>query len=522
MTVTFHEIENIIKTLPVGYYIGRNVEITLSETEKGSYYDAMHDNIVVSYPMLHEVLVNVDEAENAEETVRTLTYHEVSHAFLTPRKMRMTDVRSIFEDERIETLLRHFYKMTDFKKFLLRVTKFNAEKPNNKMEAFYQLVRFRIGEPEFLLRVHDIIEEYKTLSQSNDRYYWRYEDDIDELWNDFSYAFDAKMTEMKDNAKSSESSENNETSNNETSSSSEGTSQEADDSQSSETSQSSADANGSENSICTSSSNEDASFDNSKVMKEILERIENEYDSEYDETNAEQIMKESSDCFVDSEITEQVQSILARISKTTSRNGSAINAYSGVFDPRSVIRDDYKYFVQQNRNGHVRAYSKTHLTLVIDRSGSFYASEKTVNKLLYALHLFEKSNPDFTFDLITCGVSEQLEEKSNRTLKTGGGNLLDKKIFDLMRQSQKPGCSNYNIILFDGDAFSDTWHMTAPAKSYYENFGAFNLPNATIISDPDNEKHIKRYCKNAKQIISYDYTSELVRHTLNALQMLTR
>lgn len=502
MKVSFNEINNIIKTLPIGYYIGRKLEITLSETEKGSYYEPMHDKIVVSYSMIKDVLDKISETEDIEETVRTLTYHETSHALLTPRELRMTDIINIFEDERIETLLRNFYMNTNFKKFLLRVTGFKGEAPKTVLEAFYQLVRFRIGDPIFLTRVHNLIDQFKNLSQTNTRptyetSAWRYESAIQTLWSDFSKAYEEKQKEMKRQQDKS-----NETQNNKDSSENK-------------------DNTASKEEVTTSTtsiklSDTDSPDDDRDTT--VGELPENKDDASYSEDFAKEIVNAALNVFVDTELTEKVQTILARISKASARNGSAINAYSGVFDPRSVIRDDYKYFAQQNRNGHVKAYAKTHLTLVIDRSGSFYSSEKIVNKLLYAIHQFEKQNSDFSFDLITCGMSERLEDKNNRQLTTGGGNLLDNKIFDLMKLCQKPGTSNYNIVLFDGDAFSDARRSSA----HYENFKAFDLPNLTIISDRDNERHIRKYCKRAKQIISSDYTKELISHTLTALQMLTR
>ena len=77
-------------------------------------------------------------------------------------------------------------------------------------------------------------------------------------------------------------------------------------------------------------------------------------------------------------------------SKVTKKNSAAINAYSGVFDPRSTIRDDYKFFLQSNRVGHQKAFSKMKLNLFIDRSGSFYPSVPMVNKIIYALQKIEK------------------------------------------------------------------------------------------------------------------------------------
>ena len=120
-------------------------------------------------------------------------------------------------------------------------------------------------------------------------------------------------------------------------------------------------------------------------------------------------------------------------------NGSAINAYSGIFDPRSVARKDYKFFVQQNRAGHVKAFSKIHLNLFIDCSGSFAYNDLTVNKFLKALHKFERSNNDFTFDLISCGVGQRIRDKNDRIqLKSCGGTALKSTIFSQFKSLQKP------------------------------------------------------------------------------------
>lgn len=488
MTVTFKEIENIAKTLPVGYYIKRDIKVIVSETEKGSWYDSMNDTITVSYPMIAEVLSTSDEILDIEQATRCLFYHEVSHAFLTPKEVSMTRVRNIFEDERIESILRHYYMYVDFRTFLKQVTGFNNEKPKNIDDAFFQLVRFRVGPQEFLDRVHDLIMKWRNLSQEKPYSYYVYESDIDQLYYDFKSWFNEQEKKKETQPQEENGEEIPMRGNNEP-------------------------------------TNDDIADDEETEQSEINMNIfndKNDEQSEFDMETAQNLIQAAADKLVNRDLIESVQTILSRVAKATSRNSSAINAYSGVFDPRSVVRDDYKFFVQKNRNGHVKAYSKTHLTLVIDRSGSFSSSQKTVNQLIYALQMFEKSNPDFEFDIITCGVSEKLESRNDRQITCTGGNLLDNKIFGLFNSCQKAGYANYNIVLFDGDAFSDTWQARGPISSYYKNFGAFNFPNTTIISDYDNEKHIKKYCKNAKQIITSDYVDELIKNTMMALQMLSR
>ena len=512
MKITFNEVEKILKTLPIGYYLKRNVDVTLDPDTECSYYVPMDDTIRISFKQLAAAFESIEKTKNAEKIVRGMLYHEVSHAFITPKDLRITSWMNMFEDERIESVLRHYYLNTNFRELVKLVNNFKGEKPANAEQAFYQLVRYRVGDKDWLKRLHKLIQKYKTLNRRSEGYeLYDYETDVRNFYEDFMTWYKTNHPELDEiktqpevpSASSCESDESSES----TSSAATTESEESDDENDEETDETTDDESDEENdeagNLESDKSDEESESDESLSSKEI-----------------DNMMSDALNELVDKEMIESVQQILQSISKSTSKNGSAINAYSGVFDPRSVVRDDYKYFVQQNRIGHIKAFSKVHLNLFIDRSGSFRRSQDTVNKLLYSLRLFENSNPNFTFDLVTCGMGERLETKKDRIMECRGGNKLDHDVFGIFKKLQFAGQTNYNIVLFDGDAFSDFCYREL--ADAHKNFGAFNASNVTIISDYDNKHAIEQYACSAKKIFTHDYANELCKNVMNALQMLTR
>lgn len=511
MKITFNEIEKILKTLPIGYYLKRNVDVTLDPDTECSYYVPMDDTIRISFKQLERTFESIEKTKNVEKIVRGMLYHEVSHAFITPKNLRTTSWMNIFEDERIESVLRRYYLNTNFRELVKLVNNFKGEKPANAKQAFYQLVRYRVGDKDWLERLHELIQKHKTLNRRSEGYeLYDYETDVRNFYEDFITWYkmnhpELDETEAQPEVPSASSCESDESS--ESTTESDESDDESDEETDEETDEMTDDESDEEN-------------DEAENLESDASDEESESDELLSSKEIDNVMSDALNELVDKEMINSVQQILQRISKSTSKNGSAINAYSGVFDPRSVVRDDYKYFVQQNRIGHIKAFSKVHLNLFIDRSGSFRCSQDTVNKLLYSLRLFENSNPNFTFDLVTCGMGERLETKKDRIMECRGGNKLDHDVFDLFKKLQFAGQTNYNIVLFDGDAFSDyNYRETVEAR---KNFGAFNASNVTIISDYDNKDAIEQYACSAKKIFTHDYANELCKNVMNALQMLTR
>lgn len=223
--LTFAEVNEIVKTLPIGYYLGARINAQLSETCKASYYDPMNYKIVISYPML----VDIMDDNSIEEDARCLLYHEVSHTMLTPKdlyscamdtyyaiyksktfraldnnnqlqaeikagkyqnvnntydyilnivkpiyedKPLIQDLINVFEDQRIETLNKGIFLKVDFPNFIKKISKYD---PNDKgfknfYEFFYRIVRFNDIEPEIVKLVYDAIYDSYELN-ANSKYY---------------------------------------------------------------------------------------------------------------------------------------------------------------------------------------------------------------------------------------------------------------------------------------------------------------------------------------------------------------
>lgn len=84
MTITYAKIEQILKTLPIGYYLGHNIKVILSKQNE-SYLNYVDNEIVISAPMIQKALESQTDENKIEQYVRTLLYHEISHAIMTPQ-----------------------------------------------------------------------------------------------------------------------------------------------------------------------------------------------------------------------------------------------------------------------------------------------------------------------------------------------------------------------------------------------------------------------------------------------------
>lgn len=492
MNITFAQVDGILKTLPISYYVKRKLDVELSKTSSTSYCDIMNDKIVISFSQLENTANKITHTDDLEADIRCLLYHETSHAYLTPLNLPATKLNNIFEDERIESLLRHYYKHVDFRSFVKRVNNYHDEEPISADDMFYQVVRYRKGPVCFTDKVSDIICKYKHLNRNTQRYTAysanEYTRDIQDLYdaieNYFYGSSKSKLNQLYNNDVIS-----------------------------------STDVDNVQPSFL--SDEQAAEYLNklsSKINKDSYQKLHE--DSEHMTGDISSELSEISSKFYSKEVLNDISMILSSVKNMTKHNGSAINAYSGKFDPRSVIRDDYKYFIQQNRIGHVKAFAKLHLNLFIDCSGSFEWNDLTTNKLLYALTRFEKSNPNFSFDLISCGYYNTIRDKNDRVQHSSGGNRLGKEIFDLYRKVQLPQQHNVNIVMFDGDAFSDFW---GEDKLFaYQNFAAFNGSNNIIISDRSNQEHIQKYCPLSKHIFTNDYSKELYKNVISSLQVLCK
>lgn len=519
MLPTFIEIENILKTLPVGYYIGRNVPLKLTN-ENGSYYVPMDDEAYISYPMLNNVMTKIESKlndENIERLTRTLTYHEISHAFITPKSLSMNNIVNAFEDERIESICRNYYKGVDFKELLMLVNDWDGKTEpahDTPFSVWYSLVRYHLGKPHFLIKVAALLKKYRKLHRFSD--YWssyNYKDEIMALYREVEEDFiedelkKQRKAEEEAKAADEEKQKNDNT----------GMSMNAGDDNDAEEPD---EMNETEFNIVGQSEVSPEEL-REKQLEEQLNKMSDEELQELFEniTRAadEEVKKlfENSQVYVNPGVQERLANIILANKKVTKSNASAINAYSGVFDPRSVIRDDYKWFVQQNRQGNVKQFSKIKLNLFIDNSGSFHSNETIVNQLLFALKKLEQQEPNFTFDLITMNTRFELKKKNKRELHCGGGNDIPAYSEGIIKKVQDRQSMNYNIVLFDGDALSNPTEGRSGKQ-----FKRFNMPNTVMILEDSNRKYAETYCKGIKRIYTRRYATELIDQVCVALRFL--
>mgnify|MGYP004560705705 FL=1 len=554
MQLTKELLQHYINKVPIGYYVGRNVDVSIGDKDD-TYFDLVKGTIVISYPTIKDNARLIRTDADAEKSVRHLIFHELSHALLTPRILHIDMVLNVFEDERIESILKNYYLDTDFKAFVKKLNGFKNQPPENEWDAWYQLVRYRRGPVYFLSRVHEIIDDYTHLDIAVSRIdteirssIRNYETEVNHLYEEFvkwynqtnpsDLKIDKSLKDLMQNGDgdSQSSDRNNQQTQGGTCLS------KADDNQSNNS------ENGLEKALqklleSLKDNKKDLLIEVPKVDDkankfanvnsiEAIDVNEGDYDDLYtiiddsddkaggvwhrpgkDDDKAKQK--------ADKAVFDMIDSLISLLKTTRKNNGSSIAAYSGVINPRNVIRDDYKYFMQQNRKGHASVYSKMHLNMFIDCSASFKDNDEKVNTLLWALTKFERAVPDFSYDLISCGVGQKLRPKYNRTQSSYDGTVLTDDIFDMFKKQQFTNAVNMNIVLYDGKVNHLHKYKTI-GKCIESNWEAFNNVNTVIIVDDSNEEAVNKFCPLAHKIISKDYVEELYKNTYAALLQLIR
>ena len=177
-------------------------------------------------------------------------------------------------------------------------------------------------------------------------------------------------------------------------------------------------------------------------------------------------------------------------------------------------RDDYKFFNRPENSPGGQRFGTFHLNLFIDTSGSFARNERIVNTYLKALHRLSLKYNFFTYSVVSCSVGEEILKSHNAYITCCGGNNLDKEIYNIYRKLQKPQTNVFNIVLFDGDAYSDCLD-----GEYMDGFGAFNHENCVIISDLDNAGYISKQVKKARVVYCKNYCEELNKEMINAMRL---
>lgn len=503
MFVSFNTINSILRTLPIGYYCGRQVPVALDDKEPTSYYSPMENRIVISYPIIMEGLEKVSDENYTETAVRSMLYHEISHVIMTPKNL-MSSVSSenrqlinIFEDERIETLLKDYYLDVNFKEQLHNIVTLDTS-TTDPMQRFFNIVRFRVGEPQFIAEVDKIIKDYQHLTVLSDDY-----------WEERQYI--NAIIDLYDKIASSAPAP------------------------------------------AQSAANSQTGFDDIKQLAEALNGLMGEGQSESaaeaqnegeDAQNEGENAKTGKGPYLTTEAIKEIakqavsptgtldatasqqlasaETIIERlISNFNKKNkgGAGFNAYSGVFNPRAVMREDYKFFERSTpANGNAK-YGTCRLNLFLDRSGSFYRNQNIVNALLAFLSEIERKNHNFSLsvsfindDFVTC------QTVKDRVMECCGSNRLPSNLTELFNGLQKKDSYNYNIFLFDGDAMCNNYGSIEDRKAIFKQI---DQSHTCLITDSSNRCYMNnnRFTK-AKVIVTSQYTEQLIDNITKAFHIM--
>lgn len=491
MEISFGRVKDIAQSLPIGFYAKEKISLDVDEKGTTSYYAPLENKIVIAYDTVCKALHKLENDDYTETAIRSILYHEVSHAIMTPKSMSITDIVNIFEDERIESVLSNYYYNVDFKKNVFYLNDYQGQDPANAMNEFYQTVRYRKGDKDFLSRVNKIVHKYSHMTPvnaesyswfDNDEYsncYNNYINDIYNLYNDIARKWGEETRNYYDDR-------------------------------------------------YNNNGGMGGTFLDTSTMDEAEKKAVEGYDvdaaaaaakDEAEEAISDQagvpiehIIDEVIGNYYDPKLTAGLEAIINTFNKKNSR-GAALQSYSGVFNPRAVTRQDYRYFTRKATVNGDNMFGTFHLNLFLDDSGSMSGNENIVNKLLYSLICIEKSNPNFTFDVITCADRIEIIDKK-KGYKARGGTYLSKKIIPLYNKVQKPNTYNYNLILFDGSASTDNYLSGTT-------FNVFDNNKCTIISDYSNSSKLNKL-KTANVIYSNNYTEELIDNVYKTLRQAFR
>ena len=516
MKLSFAACEDILKTLPIGYYLGHPVACRLDPDGQDTFINMDTESVTISYPTIATALENIKVPVEPESVIRGLLYHEISHALLTPTRLftsytpqiiepalnttgyskeraryltaNVRKVMNIFEDERIETLCRDYYMNVDFKKnlFLINdVTPKEAAASPDPMDRFFAGVRFREASPELLDEVKTAIRKTANLCHGSscgtcNNYvlmilglFNKFIKDSDDLSNKGNSDNGSGNTESDSKSES----DNKPESGNATTETKPALTQEEIDELAEAANKATA--------------GEGAGHDTLKAAFKVLS------------TNTDIAPIEN-----------RLERIINAATNKNKSRSTASFGYAGRIDPRATQSKDYRWFAKKTPNGSNRRFDKIHFNLFCDNSGSFGPSRSKMNALLLALRKYAEKNQDFSVSIIHCAQGMEVRGDNDWPLTCDhGSDLYDdtKKIVDGL---QVPNATVVNVVVFDG-------YMSPPSRDQAEDvYKAFNKPNFIVVSDVSNKKLFK-YAPSARvTYVTDDYADTFIDVIFKQLEAL--
>lgn len=524
MNVSLGYCQDVLKTLPVGYYLGHPVATRLDPTGDSTYIELDCERITVSFSNIVNACKNAPDSYDRETVIRSLFYHEISHAIMTPSKImdflsyqhfrdsiirkfavkvpgssrknaklipnqfaippenmayimsHLRDLVNIFEDERIETILCSYYMNVDFRRLVVLLNGDpKAIYDRDPMGRFFTIVRYRHGDPALVDKVQQLIKTYRRLYNESDSYACsNYVCDIVWLMHQVMQTMPRQSAQDKTPEQSAQSKSQ---SNNP---------QESDSDTTQQTPRQSA-----------QDEQQPLSDEEIEQIVKTSEQFKQDFEEVSNTLTIKSRFQERSTNPKAAAVEAKVNKILmSALNKQKNLSGGS-HGYAGSIDPRAVANRDYRWFAKKNQGSAVKRFNKVRFNLFVDSSGSFCSSQAAINALICALKKIESDNRDFSARVVHCGAGTQLTQPDDPYVECENNSVLDADTKAKYDSLQTPNATNVNIVVFDG-------RMKGKDGSTAEAYGAFNHPNCVIVSDEENEQFINDYAPQAKSVIVSD------------------
>lgn len=502
--------QDVLKTLPVGYYLGHPVSLRLDPSGNTTYIELDCERVTVSYNNICAALKNAPDDIDPEPIIRALLYHEISHALLTPRCLfssitfgfidkccsryknrterakyiwnHFHDIINIFEDERIETTCRNYYMNVDFKRLVILL---NGDPKNfmnrDPLGKFFALVRYRIGTQAQLDTVSTIIKDFCGYTYTMP-HCENYVKSIIKLFANMlpSNFLPSPTDNEQDNDTMQDAQKNGPVQNDQD--------------------------DGTEDQTPPAPLSDDQ-------IDAIAQSIEEKLKACPIDVEKSQLKKAFKTLSTNREaaaIRAQFERVVQTALNKHKAQSSGSLGYSGRIDPRSVANKDYRWFAKKSQGSSVKRFSKIQFNLFCDDSGSFCSSRLKMNAVILALKELAANNRDIQVKVIHCGSGITVPDQESPWLQCCNNSYFDGNIPRIYKEAQQPDATNINMVVFDGK-FGTLKDITKDKA-----FGVFNHPNCIIVSDTKNEEAFNEYAPQArKTFIGYRYADTFISQLLD-------
>lgn len=459
---TFKQISEFIQTLPISLYTKskQNIRARLDEKAESTYVQLTDYGyeICVSYKMLSQF-----GSKLSERQVRTLFYHEISHilddtfdksmGFISNKDKYLIPF-NIASDERIEFIYKDYFHNVDFDKTKRELIKIDYE-DTNVFNHFLWYVRLGYNRKAYGEYCENLLKKFIMSGTANvlRRLF-------DEFYKQFNDKFDKIYINMPE-------------------------------------------------------------FTDDDVIPQYCD-ITEMYNDNAELCTKEERIELSLISFNESlnTYTDNLQDISDALEISMNKNKNkfaSMSSYSGIFNKRTLTRDDYRWWSTPNRNGQYKLHNKVHIKFLIDNSGSFQSNVRQTNRLIKILNNLENRYPMFKYSFATINTSLEIWSEEDKTKKAfvafGGNDIHVNKVREYLDTKDDIDTEYYTVIMFDGDALSDyrLYHLSSTPKESV--FKIFDRVNTSIITEFSNKKYTNDFVFADVIIENDSYVDKIIENT---------